>query len=66
MEKALVKQLARGELLNLSFEDLNEKQKNDLREKVLNEKLNLLNSLNIKLINVLLIVREIWQTPSKQ
>lgn len=41
MERALVKQQTRGELLNLSFDDLNEKQKNALRERVLNEKFNL-------------------------
>jgi hypothetical protein len=41
MERALVKQQARGELLNLSFDDLNEKQKSALRERVLNEKFNL-------------------------
>ncbi|OGW41542.1 MAG: hypothetical protein A2Y97_04885 [Nitrospirae bacterium RBG_13_39_12] len=41
MERALVKQQSRGELLNLSFDDLNEKQKNALRERVLNERLNL-------------------------
>ena len=41
MERALVKQQTRGELLNLSFDDLNEKQKNALRERVFNEKFNL-------------------------
>ncbi len=41
LERALVKQQAKGELLNLSFNDLNEKQKTALRERVLNEKLNL-------------------------
>ena len=41
LEKALVKQQERGSLLNLSFDDLTEPQKNALREKVLNERVNL-------------------------
>jgi len=41
LERALVKQQSKGELLNLSFDDLTEKQKNALRERVLNEKFNL-------------------------
>lgn len=41
LERALVKQQSIGELLNLSFDDLNEKQKTALRERVLNEKFNL-------------------------
>ncbi len=39
LERALVQQQAKGELLNLSFNDLTEKQKTALRERVLNEKL---------------------------
>jgi hypothetical protein len=41
LERALMKQQSKGELLNLSFDDLTEKQKTALRERVLNEKFNL-------------------------
>lgn len=41
LERALVAQQSKGELLNLSFDDLTEKQKTALRERVLNEKFNL-------------------------
>lgn len=41
LERALVKQQSRGELLNLSFNDLTERQKDTLRERVINERVNL-------------------------
>jgi hypothetical protein len=41
MQKALMRQQARGSLLNLSFADLNENQKIELRKKIIEEKLGL-------------------------
>lgn len=41
LERALVKQQERGSLVNLSFDDLTDQQKDSLRERVLNERLSL-------------------------
>jgi len=41
LERALVKQQERGNLLNLSFGDLTDQQKHALQERIINERLNL-------------------------